>query len=662
LNPNLRLLKGFAARFVLPAIVLVTLSCYLYSFEVQSEKRTIGKHEASALSRERFHFDQLFNHVVSDLMVLRNDAGLSRMVQSAGLNQGEKLVGTFLSHCHYKPYYDQIRYIDENGKERVRVDRKGGRCTPVGEEKLQDKSRRYYFRETMRLARNDVYVSPFDLNVENGRVERPFKPMIRFATGVFDQNGNSHGIVVTNILGQQLIDGIIESAKGSQGTPMLINAAGSWLKGLKPADAWSFMFPGGEQKSFAHDYPEAWKRIGSQVEGQFSTANGLFTFTTIAPLQQDKRFQGDIAPPRQPNPALIMPENYYWKLVSFIPAGQLSDFPQKLKTRLIIANGAMLLVWGILSFMLAYAKEQERQARQAVAESDALTRDIVETAFDGIIMIDGDGLIRSFNPAASRMFGYSEGEVLGRNVAMLMPEPHHSQHDDYIQHYMRTLEPHILKKPRELEAVHKDGTVFPIELCVGGKDMDEHWRFTGIVRDITERKQMAGRLEEMAMTDGLTGVYNQAYFKRRFVEEFKRAMRYDLLLSLMILDIDFFKKINDTYGHLAGDQFLSEFSGRLQAQVREIDILARYGGEEFIILMPQTNLDGACIFAERLRHAIEQMEVPFDTQTLKATVSIGVAAFLPELDQDQQSLLRRADEALYRAKKGGRNRVVASRK
>jgi len=291
-----------------------------------------------------------------------------------------------------------------------------------------------------------------------------------------------------------------------------------------------------------------------------------------------------------------------------------------------------------------------------------LTRDIVETAFDGIIMIDGDGLIRSFNPAASRMFGYSEGEVLGRNVAMLMPEPHHSQHDDYIQRYMRTLEPHILKKPCELEAVHKDGTVFPIELCVGGKDMDEHWRFTGIVRDITERKQMAGRLEEMAMTDGLTGVYNQAYFKRRFVEEFKRAMRYDLLLSLMILDIDFFKKINDTYGHLAGDQFLSEFSGRLQAQVREIDILARYGGEEFIILMPQTNLDGACIFAERLRHAIEQMEVPFDTQTLKATVSIGVAAFLPELDQDQQSLLRRADEALYRAKKGGRNRVVASRK
>lgn len=657
---NVRLMRGFAGRFIVPAIVLVALSAYLYSFEIKSEERAIGKRESSALAHERFQFDRLFNQAVSDLMVLRNDAGLLRMLQPKGSDGRQALTQTFLSFCTYKRYYDQIRYIGEDGVEQVRVNQDAGQCRPVTQEKLQDKGERYYFREAMRMARDDIYVSPFDLNVEQGKVERPFKPMIRFATRIYDSSGNSHGIVVINFLGQQLIDTVVRSASEASGTPMLLNADGYWLKGERPEDAWSFMFADGAEKSFAHDYPEAWQVISSQVEGQFATERGLFTFTTVAPLQQVEAFPSGVSQPRQPNAALIAPKNYYWKLVSFIPSGKLSDFPQKLKARLMIANGTMLIVWAMISFLLAYTKEKERQARQAVVESDALTHDIVETAFDGIVMIDGEGVIHSFNPAACKMFGYREEEVLGRNISMLMLEPHRSLHDEYIQRYIETLEPHIIRKPRELEARHKDGTLFPIELCVGAKQIDDHWRFTAIIRDITERKQMASKLEEMAMTDGLTGIYNQAYFKRRFAEEFKRAMRYDLLLSLMILDIDFFKKINDGYGHLAGDQFLSEFSNQLKRQVREIDILARYGGEEFIVLMPQTDLDGARILAERLRHTIEGMEVTFDEQALHSTVSIGVAAFQPALDRVPQALLKRADEALYRAKEQGRNRVEIS--
>jgi len=658
---NIRLIRGFAGRFIVPVIVLVLLSYYLYGFEISSKRESIGSHESAALARETLQFDQVFNNAISDLMILQADVGLDRIIAGDASAGREALASTFTTFCGYKHHYEQIRYIDATGREQVRVDLDDGRCSVTPASRLQDKASRYYFREAMRLAPYDIYVSPFDLNVENGRIERPFKPTIRFAIRVYDDKANAQGIVVLNYNGQPLLDAITRIAEGGAGSPMLLNAQGYWLKGLKPEDEWGFMFADHQQKSFARDYPDAWRVIGEQVQGQFTTPEGLFTYTTLSPLQQRKTLPAGVNPPRRPNMALATAENYYWKLVSFVPTSRLSGFAETFKQRLMIADGAMIFIWALVSFMLSYTKERERLTRKAMDEVNALTADIVESAFDGIIMIEGDGLIRSANPSACRMFGYLEEELLGREVSMLMPEPHRGQHGGYIQRYIETQEAHVIRKPRELEGVRKDGTVFPIELCLGAKEIEEGWRFTAIVRDITEQKRMAGRLELMAMTDNLTGVYNQGYFKRRLDEEYKRSLRYDLLLSLMILDIDHFKQINDSFGHLAGDQYLAEFSNKLQSEAREIDILARYGGEEFIIMMPQTNLTGASIFAERLRHAIEGLEVEFEGQMIQTTVSIGVAMYMPDVDMDPQSLLKRADTALYTAKQSGRNRVVMAK-
>jgi len=166
------------------------------------------------------------------------------------------------------------------------------------------------------------------------------------------------------------------------------------------------------------------------------------------------------------------------------------------------------------------------------------------------------------------------------------------------------------------------------------------------------------RLEYLAVTDGLTGLYNHRHFLHRLEEEFVRARRYSLPLSCLIMDVDNFKKINDVYGHLLGDTVLQGIANCTQEQVRKSDIVARYGGEEFVVIMPQTGLDGGRIQAERVCRAISELRLAGLPDDFRVTVSIGVAEFHPQLTPDCESLIRIADGALYRAKREGKNRVV----
>lgn len=166
------------------------------------------------------------------------------------------------------------------------------------------------------------------------------------------------------------------------------------------------------------------------------------------------------------------------------------------------------------------------------------------------------------------------------------------------------------------------------------------------------------RLERLAVTDGLTGVYNHRYFRDRLEDELARARRYNLPLSCMILDVDNFKRVNDTYGHLQGDTVLRGIAECTLSAVRKSDVVARYGGEEFVVLMPQTGLEGAQAQGERIRKQIEGWPFEGFPEKHEITVSVGVAVFHPENIADSEALIRVADTALYRAKAAGKNRVV----
>ncbi len=179
-----------------------------------------------------------------------------------------------------------------------------------------------------------------------------------------------------------------------------------------------------------------------------------------------------------------------------------------------------------------------------------------------------------------------------------------------------------------------------------------------ILHDITSQRRLMDKLEELATKDGLTGINNRRHLMELSREEMERAKRFGHAISLILVDLDFFKKVNDRHGHQAGDEVLRNTAELLLSGLRSFDILGRYGGEEFALILPETNPSNGVKMAERLRHRLEKHRIPYAGKTLEVTASFGVSGFencSSEVDLDL--LLRNADKALYRAKNKGRNRV-----
>jgi len=172
-------------------------------------------------------------------------------------------------------------------------------------------------------------------------------------------------------------------------------------------------------------------------------------------------------------------------------------------------------------------------------------------------------------------------------------------------------------------------------------------------------EDMLTRVESLAIMDPLTGLYNRRRFENIFTSEFKRATRYQLPLTCMMIDIDHFKLINDSHGHQEGDAVLKETARIIQTTLREVDTPARWGGEEFVVLSPNTSKENALLAAERLRKAVASYEFT-KLETKKATISIGVAGIPDPALDSQEKMIHAADLAMYEAKKNGRNRVESA--
>jgi diguanylate cyclase (GGDEF)-like protein len=212
---------------------------------------------------------------------------------------------------------------------------------------------------------------------------------------------------------------------------------------------------------------------------------------------------------------------------------------------------------------------------------------------------------------------------------------------------------------REVEEmfIHSSGQRVPVHLTV--TPMLENGQLVGaevVFQDISLRKAMEQELQRLATTDSLTGLPNRRHFMEQLEYELARIKRFGKPASLLMLDLDHFKRVNDTYGHAAGDAVLRHFAELAQTSLREIDLIGRLGGEEFGVLLPGTTQPGAIELAERLREAVAAAPVMAGEHQIPVTVSIGIAEFDPT-DPHPDDILARADVALYKAKESGRNRV-----
>ncbi len=195
-----------------------------------------------------------------------------------------------------------------------------------------------------------------------------------------------------------------------------------------------------------------------------------------------------------------------------------------------------------------------------------------------------------------------------------------------------------------------------IKLCTALASVSANVLYNAFLYERLDKEK--SRLEKLAITDYLTGIYNVRYFYNRIGEEFSRAVRYQLPLSCLMLDIDHFKRINDTYGHRIGDMVLREFAQMVKKHMRKSDVLARYGGEEFIMLLPQADTKGALAEARRIKQAVTKHRFRANGAKIRIKISIGVSCFPHEKIQHYDDLIHFADNSLYKAKKNGRDQIV----
>ncbi len=306
---------------------------------------------------------------------------------------------------------------------------------------------------------------------------------------------------------------------------------------------------------------------------------------------------------------------------------------------------------------------ERKRVETALRDSEERYRELFDNANDMVITIDLKGYITSANKMVEEITGYSAEDVIGQNVSCLL-------HPDHLKKARKMIECKIkgdAKTVYDLDIIAKDGRVTPSE--VSSNLMFQSGQPIGVqafVRDVTERNIMLNKLREMSFQDGLTGLANRRHFDEDLNNEWKRAERESHPLSLVLIDVDFFKSYNDTYGHQEGDLCLKNISRVIKPYAkRPGDVAARYGGEELALILPCVNHQNAFRIAEKIRIEVQALNITHKRSNVDGcetvSVSAGVATLVPGTDSSQYILVNLADKALYTAKNRGRNQVVLSK-
>ncbi|MGB5793586.1 sensor domain-containing diguanylate cyclase [Poseidonibacter sp.] len=501
----------------------------------------------------------------------------------------------------------QARYIDKNGKEVIRVERdKSGKNVIITNKKeLQDKSNRDYFIKLSNMEDKSIWHSRFDLNIENNKVEIPYKPTIRIATPIFEKKKFS-GIIILNLSTNNLFNSIRNSTAFDH---FIIDKNRNYI--LHPQDKFSF-----------NKYKKIIKDIDDDFPKGFET-NNTFVYSlkdifhneddAIFVLKTKKDYEKKLFTQKLNILGIVLVLTFF---ISLIMAFMVSKIPTRLQNALFRANQKLEISQIVKNYVIS-----------------------ATTKVDSTILDISDAFMKSS--------GYSKKELIGKPMSII-------KNKDRDKKIIKQLWKTILKGEvwiGEIKNTKKNGQIYWLEQHIIPK-MDKNnkiEKFVSIGIDITAKKE----LEKLASIDQLTGIYN-----RRMIEEFLQveidiAKRHEYDLSLIMIDIDFFKTVNDNHGHPIGDEVLNQIAKVISNNLRKSDIFGRYGGEEFLIICVETNANDAFTLSEKLRLAVGSHK--FDDIGYK-TISLGVTNL--KIADTLETLVKRADLALYKAKEEGRNKTV----
>lgn len=379
---------------------------------LQAEQERVIKLAVSAIHQE-------MDAVLSDLRYLSQHNAIRNYLASPGTGTRIDLATEYQGLSGQKRIYDQIRFIGLDGMEEVRVDFDGGSPKIVNERELQDKHNRYYFEETLWLAPGQIYVSPFDLNVEHDNVEVPPKPTLRFSVPVADDQGLIRGIVVLNYLGQRLREKL-DAMEGQAGKIWLFNAQGHWLIGPTPQDEWGFVLPERSQRSLARLFPRFWQQVQAEASGVHHAAASWIKFERVYPLMGEKTPAGDsfFSPP-------VDADRYYWTIAVELSQSALHAANLALLKKLWTMYGVLVLFAFLVAGALAFAISRNKALAQVMEK-------VVDHLPVLVAYVDAEQRYRFNNMAYELFFRLKPREIYGKTMHELLGDTAYHALQPYI--------------------------------------------------------------------------------------------------------------------------------------------------------------------------------------------------------------------------------------
>ncbi len=364
-------IKQFLLYFIGNSLLLGIVFWLFYQADIEFHQQLIETQETAQINLQSKAISFHFQNIESDLALISELYGLRKLASGNENVSSKELEYDFLSISLRKGIYDQIRFISKTGLEVLRVNYNTGKPYLVPKDQLQNKASRYYFKNTMILNKEKVYVSPLDLNFEKGKIEKPIKPMIRFGTPIFNTKNEKQGVLILNFLAQFMIDSFEKTRQDWFDQHYLLNSDGYWLSSPNPEEEWGFMLKERKNKSFSNKFPNAWTIITNEKTGQFATYEGLFTFSTFYPVVEAQKLRNVIDKTRKSS--VSGTKENYWKIVSFVPQETLDkvlvERSKNLQNTLILLYTFLVILIGIGSFLFVNVGEQKKKAEQDLRHS-----------------------------------------------------------------------------------------------------------------------------------------------------------------------------------------------------------------------------------------------------------------------------------------------------
>ena len=591
---------------------------------------------AEVKANDHYQLEKMAIQTSSDLKVLMSDIiRLSDFVESGITehNDSHWIADEFMQFARYRLHYDQLRFLDASGQEKVRIDwDSDGKVSPSASA-LQNKAHRYYFSESIILEPGQVYLSEIDFNRENGKIEIPHKMTLRMAAPIRSVDGTPEGIVVINYLPGYLFS---TSRKDNEleGRLQIIDSHGHQLIQEANIPTWSIQ---------SDELSDKYQSLIRQSEDRTHSLrqNDLL----ISVLRVRFNFLN----------TSLKSTDWFFIRETRLP-GRMEAWFSKQGEALLYGSFAGVCLSALLAFLLARSR-RDYLKRNTLRK---ITHICVSQSPNAIIIADAQQRIVYVNASFSELMGYRFDEIKGKTPGFLQSGK--TPGATYASLWSQLSQDQVWHG----EFINKkaDGSLFWCKASVSSiyPEGNQNKLYICIESDITPLKETEEKLKYQATHDPLTGLGNRDYLFTRMEQQLPGLNE----ACCLVADIDHFKKVNDTYGHHAGDQIIKGVAGLIEEHARQSDIAVRYGGEEFVVILPGTTEDQALKVAERLRSSVSETvfcsDMTDNPAGIQVTISIGCSLYpYPAREMDFERMIHNADLALYDAKNNGRNRVIAYR-